>query len=826
MTLKRYQQKRSFNKTPEPKGKLAKKSKNLFVIQKHAATHLHYDFRLELNGVLLSWAVPKGPSLNPSVKRLAMHVEDHPVEYGSFEGIIPKNQYGGGTVMIWDKGEWHCDDTNPKAAYKKGDLTFTLKAKKLKGKWKLIRMHHDDKTWLLIKIKDQYANALKNVDITLEKPNSVISNQSIDEIANHYKHVWDSKNDKKKSAERISPNIKINLPLKKFPKIIYPQLATLVDQPPKGENWLHEIKFDGYRLLAFKQDNKTRLYTRNHNDWTHKFPSIEKAVNKLPIKNVILDGEVVILDENQHSDFQLLQNALTENSGTFYYYVFDILYYENFNLMSLPLLERKTILKELLSAFNNDTLRYSDHVLGFGDQVFKKAAKLGLEGIVSKKIQSPYSQTRDPNWLKIKGIKRQEFVIGGFNPSVRRKYFRSLMLGVFNKKDELCYCGNVGTGFTEESLKTIHALLSKNLTGKMPFRTRPPASKNATWVKPTLVAEIEFTEWTDSGTLRHPSFKGIRTDKSAKMVTQEIETPIKNVVRTHETAMNHSLHLTHPEKILYAEGNITKLDIAHYYEAIQEWILPYVSNRPLTLVRCPNDYQHCFYQKHIAQKVPAGINKIAIKDKEGKREYLYINDYEGLLALPQLGVLELHPWGSHIKNIEHPDMIIFDLDPAPNVTWKRVVKAALEIKTILDDLKLQSFVKTTGGKGLHVVTPIKPEYSWDDISQFTHTLVTYLVANNSKEYISKMSKAVRPNKIFIDYLRNKRGATAVAPYSTRAKKYAPVATPIAWDELTNDRRDTFFTIKTIIPRLDQLKHDPWKNFLKVEQSLNLDRLKK
>lgn len=822
MPLKKYQQKRNFKKTLEPKGKISKtkKSKNLFVIQKHAASHLHYDFRLELNGVLLSWAVPKGPSLNPAVKRLAIHVEDHPVEYGSFEGTIPKGQYGGGTVMIWDKGEWHCDDRDPVAAYKKGDLSFTLKAQKLKGQWKLIRMHNDDKTWLLIKVKDKYANTSKNFDITQAKPDSVKTKKNLREIA----QTASTRTVSTRHTMPLQRAGKSDLPPKKFPNIIHPQLATLVDAPPTGKNWLHEIKWDGYRLLAFKQGNKTCLYTRHHHNWTAKFRIIEKEINQLPIKNLILDGEIVVLDENQHSDFQLLQNSIKENNNDFYYYIFDILYYENYSLIMLPLLERKKILQNLLSQQENVFLRYSDHVIGGGKEVFAKTCQLGLEGIVSKEINSPYSQKRDQNWLKTKCIKRQEFVIGGFNPSSRRKYFRSLLLGTFDNQDKLIYCGNVGTGFTQDSLKTIHALLTKKITKTMPFSARPPASQSAVWVQPTLVAEIEFTEWTDAGTLRHPSFKGMRTDKPAKKIIREIEASSKNMAQNFTEMSTPAMNLTHPDKILYPEDRITKQEVADYYAAAREWILPHVSNRPLTLVRCPADYQHCFYQKHLNQKI-SGLNEITIKEKEGKGKYLYISDYEGLLALPQLGVLELHPWGSRIENIEHPDRIIFDLDPAPKIPWKKVVTAALEIKIILEELKLQSFVKNTGGKGLHVVVPIKPEYTWEEVGTFAQILVNYLVMNNSKDYIGKMSKSARTNKIFIDYLRNKRGATAVAPYSTRAKKHAPISTPLAWDELTNHKKDTFFTIKTIFQRLDALKQDPWKNFFMLKQSLNLEKFK-
>lgn len=822
MTLKTYKQKRNFKKTPEPKGLTGKvkKSKNLYIIQKHAASHLHYDFRLELNGVLVSWAVPKGPSLDPSVKRLAVHVEDHPIAYGAFEGIIPKGQYGGGTVMLWDKGEWFCDNDNPLQAYKKGDLTFTLKAKKLQGKWKLVRINKDDKTWLLMKVKDHYAKPAKEYDITLAQPKSVLTKQSMDQITQHYTKVWG-----KKGLIDHSPQqkIKFALPASPFPKIIYPQLATLVDQPPKGEAWLHEIKFDGYRMLAFKQGKQVHIFTRQHNDWTRKFKDVAQAVSELPIENIILDGEIVVLDDKQHSDFQLMQNALKEKNAKFIYYIFDLIYFDKFNLTALPLLERKQHLKKFLATQDDAILRYSDHVFAPGQEVLTKACELGLEGIVSKNKDSFYSQVRDHNWLKTKCIKRQEFVIGGFNPSTRRNYFRSLMLGVFNKKQELVYAGNVGTGFTASSLKSIYSLLSKHLTQTMPFSKRPPASKNSVWVKPVLIAEIEFTEWTDAGTLRHPSFKGIRSDKSATKISKEVAMPVEGILQ--ETNNKNQYKLTHPNKLLYPESKITKKDVADYYAGIQKWILPYIVNRPLTLVRCPEGYENCFYQKHFNEQALEGMYDITIKEKKGSDDYIYIKDEQGLMAFPQLGVLEIHPWGSRIENVECPDLIIFDLDPGPSLPWKKIVGAAFEIKKILEEMHLKSFVKTTGGKGLHVVIPIKPEYDWQEVKTFAHVLVDYLVQTHPLDYVNKMTKSKRNNKIFVDYLRNQRGATAVAPYSTRARAHAPIATPLAWDELTNDRRDTFFTLKTLPKRLATLRKDPWVNFFKVKQTLNLAKFK-
>jgi bifunctional non-homologous end joining protein LigD len=538
MSLKTYQAKRDFKKTSEPSGKKTiKTTKNLFIIQKHAASHLHYDFRLELNSVLLSWAVPKGPCLDPTVKRLAMHVEDHPVAYGSFEGIIPKGQYGGGTVMLWDKGKWFCEDEDPAKSYRDGKLTFTLKAKKLNGKWKLFRINKDDKTWLLVKVADEYAQPLKKFDITVAEPNSVISKKSIDDIAESYSKVWGkqgaTKVTKPKAANKKAPKDEIILKKTAFPRQVFPQLATLVDKPPQGPEWIHETKFDGYRLLTLKNNHKIALMTRNNNNWTSKFKSIEQAVAKLNIDKVVLDGEVVVLDKNLKSDFQFLQNAIHGGGKTFVYYIFDILYYEDYDVTSLPLLKRKAILRNIIPNNKRSILRYSEHSTLAGDKLFKRSCKLGQEGIISKDVNSPYVQKRSQFWLKTKCHKRQEFIIAGLMPPRpgKRELFSSLMLGSFNKKGELVYHGNVGTGFTNASIREIYQLLKKYQTDNMAFSKRPPASKNAIWLKPIVVGEVEFTEWTDNSTLRHPSFKGIREDKRASTVTKEFPTKEKSAKR-------------------------------------------------------------------------------------------------------------------------------------------------------------------------------------------------------------------------------------------------------------------------------------------------------
>lgn len=795
MGLKKYHAKRDFSKTTEPKGKVTHSQKNLFVIQKHAASHLHYDFRIELEGVLKSWAVPKGPCLDPSVKRLSIHVEDHPIDYGKFEGIIPKGEYGGGTVMLWDEGIWVPEDKNPLAAYHKGYLTFTLKAKKLKGRFSLIKFKKDDdKSWFLIKSKDKYARPLKEFDITVAKPNSVLSGESLQEITEDYSAIWTQQGLKKSKAP------KLELPIAAFPKKIQPQLATLVNEPPNGKEWFHEIKFDGYRMLAFINKGKVKLLSRNQKDWTNKFNNVVKELSKLK-SNLILDGEIVLLDKNNKSDFQTLQNSLDDNKEHPYvYYIFDLLYFDQYNLTSLPLKKRKELLRNILPK-NNATLQFSDHIPGSGKQTFKNACRLGLEGIISKNSNDPYEEKRTKSWLKIKCVKRQEFVIGGYTPPKNsRAHFGSLFLGVFDKHKNLKFAGNVGTGFNTASLKTIYDLLQKIKTDKNPFTTRPPGVTTAIWVKPKLIAEIEFTELTADGRVRHPSFKGLREDKDPKTVSYEKPTPVKS-----------KTILTNPNKIVFPEDQISKQDIADYYSTIKDWILPHIINRPLTLVRCPDGYKKCFYQKHLTENMPKHLFSF---DKN-----IYIKNFSGLMELVQMRTLEIHPWAALIKDIEHPNFITFDLDPAPDVKWKDTVKAALSIRDYLLEYKLKSFVKTTGGKGLHIVVPIKPIYSWHIVKEFAHAFVKYLVLENPTKYIDQMSKAKRKGKIFIDYLRNGRGATSVAAYSIRARLHAPVSTPLEWDELTNTFDDTFFTLKTLPDRLEQLKEDPWKDIYKLKQSL-------
>lgn len=862
MSLKEYKRKRDFKKTPEPAGKVHARKGNSFVIQKHAASRLHYDFRLEMEGVLRSWAVPKGPSLDPAEKRLAVHVEDHPLEYGGFEGIIPKGEYGGGTVLLWDNGTWE-PEGDPVAAYRKGHIKFTLAGKKLHGGWHLVRLHgdragKDGENWLLFKVEDEAAIPGSGDAVTEELPDSVDSGRSIEEIAKDADRVWGGKpveQDEKKAKTKKTETKKPSKPKKiagarkaKMPREVEPELATLVSAPPAGDDWLHELKLDGYRILCAVEDGEAQVYTRNAKDWTARFSPIAQAAAALPVASALFDGEVVVLKPDGTSSFQALQNALTESrERDLLYYVFDLLYLDGQDLRPLPLTARKEALAALVTkGFPQDrpVIRLSDHVQGQGEGFYAQACRHGLEGIVSKRADAPYRSGRGKDWLKVKCLKRQEFIIAGYtDPEGARSGFGALLLAVHEGGD-LVFTGRVGTGFDTTTLGTLRARLEK-LERKTPPVKNPPRGAQARgvhWVKPELVAEIAFTEWTDDGSLRHPTFQGLREDKPAAEVVREEPEQEKTVAKktaTTKTATTKTtkatktvktvkttadefagVRLTHPDRVLYAEQGITKRDLAAYYERIADWILPHLADRPLTLVRCPEGrMKQCFYQKHVTVQFPQSIQRVEIEEDSKTVPYGAIDSAEGLLSLVQMGVLEFHIWGSHIDDVEKPDYIVFDLDPDEGLPWKRVVEGAKTLRTALDHLGLQSFLKTTGGKGLHVCLPLVRRAGWDEVKAFTKAVAEVVAAHDPQSYTSKLPKASRKGKIFIDYLRNGRGATSVCAYSTRARPGAPVSTPLFWEELDGDVRADTFTVKNLSDRLDSLDGDPWADFSKIRQSI-------
>ncbi len=860
MSLTEYRRKRNFRRTSEPSGIGAKKSAKAtksrlqFVVQKHDASRLHYDFRLELDGTLKSWAVPKGPSLDPKAKSLAVHVEDHPLDYAGFEGIIPEGEYGGGTVMVWDRGQWEPEGDAAKD-YRSGKLKFRLEGQKLHGSWALVRMGgragEDGKNWLLIKHDDDAARPVAKYDVLKKEPLSVISDRDLDAIATDADRTWSSHGpakSKSKSKTR-KPAAKSKLSVSELPGArkarqpakLKPQLATLADAAPSADGWLHELKFDGYRILAFLKDGKVRLVSRNAKDWTRKFPTIVKAVAALPIKNAILDGEVVVLNDKGLSDFQMLQNTLKSGGDdALVYYVFDMPHCDGYDLTATPLVDRKAPLQQLLAASgegNGGLLRYSDHVVGEGQTVFEQACRGDMEGIVCKRADATYEQARSRSWLKVKCTKRQEFVIAGFTkPTGARVGLGALLLG-YHKDGKFIYAGRVGTGFTDHSLRELTKALKARRVDESPF-ARPLTSaqrRGVTWVKPELVGEVEFTEWTDEGLLRHPSFQGLREDKPPAQITREEPTvkprrggtKTKTKTKTKAPAAGYNgattvagVTITHPDRVVYPEMGLTKADLARYYEAVSEWILPYIADRPLTLVRCPGGRKgQCFYQKHLGGSLPESVRGVPIKEKSGTDEYPVIDDLPGLIEMVQMGVVEMHPWPARADKVEAPDMLVFDLDPGEGVTGKDMAKAAVEVRDRLGELGLESFLRTSGGKGLHIVAPLARRNSWNELKEFAKAVADDMVRRAPERYLATMSKAKRRGKIFIDYLRNQRGATAIASYSTRAREGAPVATPLAWKELSARTKPNGFTVTNVPKRLTTLAADPWENFFKVRQSI-------
>lgn len=877
MSLKIYRKKRNFNLTKEPNGnrnhssllkknrstspsrskskstsksESKSKSKTIFVIHKHAASHLHYDLRLKMNNVLKSWAVPKGPSLNPDVKRLAVNVEDHPLAYKTFEGTIPEHQYGAGTVMIWDQGTWSCE-TDPNDAYRKGDITFQLKGKKLRGFWKLIKIKSKagaKNTWLLIKVKDKYAN--QNLDILETKSKSVKSKRAIEEIAEVKKKDYPID---AKSLDKLSGAKKAVLP-KKFT----PQLAFLTDKIPESDQWLHEIKLDGYRIVCIIHAGKVQFLSRNGKDWSRKFPKQGKELSAFPCNNAILDGEMVVLDKGV-SSFELLQNSLSDkNISNVIYYVFDLPFYNQYDLTDVALIERKRLLADIFKRWKKrNCVFFSEHIQGKGKEILSKACQFHLEGIISKEISSGYSHKRSRHWLKSKCILRQEFVIGGFTrPQGGRKYFGALLVGYYDSDKRFIYCGKVGTGFNELALYSLAKKMQPLIRKDCPFVNQSNIkTKQVTWLDPKLVCELEFLTWTKDGILRHSSFLGLRLDKDPVDVSQEANvkelTKVKRRakpktynIRDKQIISEQQVVISHPDKIIGPTKTISKGALAKYYSAIADKILPHIVNRPLLIRRCHSSKESdCFYQKHYNKAFPPSIYPIQIEHKadpskeksknsqslsqnqnpsqsKGSRDdnFLMIKDKKGLLALIQLDVVEIHPWGSQATSLEKPDRIIFDLDPSETVPWNRVIKAAEYIYKELKTQGLKSFVKTTGGKGLHIVIPIKPELDWSEIKNIAHQFALAMEQKYPTLFVATQTKSKRLNKIFIDYLRNGRGATAVAAYSTRAKTGAPISFPVSWKQLSKIRSAEQFNLMN--NRLSYLvKQQPWKEFFTCKQKI-------
>jgi bifunctional non-homologous end joining protein LigD len=781
--LATYRAKRDFSKTDEPSGATEPTSGNAFLVQKHEATRLHYDFRLELDGVLKSWAVTRGPSLNPDDKRLAVRTEDHPLDYASFEGTIPKGQYGGGTVMLWDTGTWKpIPGKDPSKTLAEGHLHFILHGHRMKGEWIMIRLKPRGKekgeNWLLRKIADEYAAG--SDDLVSAHLTGVASGLSMAGIAAGKKAKRKPAKTAKPTPERKSaaPS-KAATPTKKPPPFRPVQLATLVDSVPAGNRWIHEMKYDGYRTLVAVGGGEARAYTRSGLDWSNRFPNIIAEAARLKVKSALIDGEAVVLDADERSSFQALQGALKGAPATIDYFAFDLLELDGEDLTDLPLLERKERLRSILPS-RSTAIRYSDHIQGNGEKLLHSFRDAGLEGVISKLATAKYVGSRSGSWVKTKCIKRQEFVVVGWTPSDKSRAFRSLILGI-HEDGKLRYAGKVGTGFDTAELLRLMELMSP-LEQKTATVDAPRAEVGgAHWLKPKLVAEIAFTEMTNEGTLRHPSYLGLREDKRAEAVVLEKAQHTGNPPE----ATTSNIKVSNHDRVIYPETHITKGQLADHYAAVAGIMLPWAGSRPISLVRCPQGRaKKCFFQKHDAGSFGDHVHHVIIAEKDGHQEpYLYVDDADGLVTCVQMGTIEFHGWGARIEDVEKADRLVFDLDPDEGLDFEAVRTAAFHFRDILQQIGLATFPMITGGKGVHVIAPLVPRAEWPEVKDFAHRLAQAVAQSDPENFTAALPKAQRKGRIFVDYLRNQRGATAIMPYSARARPGAPVAAPISWKEM-------------------------------------------
>jgi bifunctional non-homologous end joining protein LigD len=841
--LAKYKSKRRFDQTPEPGAEIGRTEGNSFVVQKHAARRLHYDFRLELDGVLKSWAVTRGPSVDPADRRLAVHVEDHPLDYGTFEGTIPANQYGAGTVMVWDRGTWE-PLGDARKEYADGKLKFVLHGQHLKGGWTLVRMRgraqeEGKDNWLLIKERDEFARPGEGNALVDEVDKSVLSRKTMDELERSGGTWISNRAADKTPISRKKPSTKpariAGAKRGALQKFVPPQLATAVDRPPNGEDWLHEIKLDGYRIYCRRDARGARLLTRTGQDWTARFQRLVGPIEALPAEEFALDGEVVVLDEKGHSSFGALQEALSaDDQRRLTFFAFDLLYLDGYDLRSAALGDRKALLSELIAGGSGvASVRYSDHIDATGEEVFRQAARLGLEGVVSKQKNRRYRSGRSGEWLKSKPQSRQEFVIVGFTHLKKGgPGIGALVVGLHEGK-RLIYAGRVGTGFD-------HATSLDLRRGLEPLRVSEPLveqvpremQRGAQWVKPELVCEVAFMDWTRDNVLRHPSFQGLREDKNPKDVVRERARAIpepkdpvrkkadpKSALPPRRDNMVAGIAITHASRVIFPDIGATKLDVARYYEAVAEVMVPQLRDRPLSLLRCPEGISGtCFFQKHFGGTELHSLSRVAVEERKGKMEYLVLHDARGLVELAQHGIVEIHPWGCRADDLERPDQLIFDLDPDPGVGWATVVETALALKQNLEGLGLTSFAKTTGGKGLHLVLPLQRTSTWPEVKEFARAFAETVVDAAPSMFTANPLKKLRKGKIFVDYLRNDKGSTAVAPYAVRARAGAPVAFPVPWSEVTKHLEPKRFTMATV-PALIAKRADPWAGMAKMRQQI-------
>ena len=866
MSLRDYARKRRFADTPEPDDSARARARGrgrhrpIFVVQLHNARARHYDFRLEVDGALKSWAVPKGPSLRAGEKRLAVEVEDHPLAYAGFEGEIPEGNYGAGHVLVFDQGVWSSNG-DPLAAIAAGKLEFELEGGKLHGGWKLVRTGMQGgrgggkPQWLLIKRDDAQARDADADDLVEVEPgpasSAALGRAWISGEGERRRDPAPAKaNATKTKATKQAPrrNRRADSTWAKraaavpgakrgpFPAGFRPQLATLREHAPRGDDWLHEIKWDGYRLLADLVDGKAKLRSRNDLDWTPDFPEIVAAIEALPVSDARIDGELVALDESGISDFALLQRLLQGRGvAALRYVAFDLPGVAGIDLSASPLQARKQLLHDLLAKIDGGPVLYSQHVVGHGEEVFAASAKQGLEGILSKRVDAPYVQARSPDWVKTKHAQADEFVIVGYTePRKSRVGFGSLLMATRGDDGALRYAGRVGTGYDDDMLRLLHRKMQP-LRRKTPTLALPehlPYDKrdrgNIAWLKPELVAEVAYRGFGKDGLLRQASFQRLRIDKTPEEVGMQhiaskrpAATPPPAAKRGRASPKaNARVEISSRDRVVFPDVSITKGEVADYYAAIADRILPELAERPLSLLRCPDGANgQCFFQKHHAEALGEDVRAIALKQKSGQEDYLYVRDARGLLELVQMNTLEFHPWGSRIDRPEQPDTLVFDLDPGPGVAWKDVVAGAREVRERLRDTGLESFVRLSGGKGVHVVVPIRRGPGWDAVRDFTGAFAEAMAAHRPLRYVATMSKAKRDGRIFIDWLRNGRGATSVCNWSLRARAGAPVAMPIRWEELGRSGRADAYDLRKALKRAATLEEDPWAGFRACRQSL-------
>ena len=807
-SLKAYREKRNFDVTPEPSaGGVPNEEARTFVIQKHWATSLHYDFRLELEGTMKSWAVPKGPSFDPADKRMAVHVEDHPISYNTFEGTIPKGSYGAGKVIIWDKGVW-IPLEDPHKGYRDGKLKFELRGHKMRGRWTLVRMkrrgEERQEPWLLIKEKDEHVRPASDFSVVDEMPDSV-------------KALADRPAATASAAPSVSGPPE-GARKARLPQELQPELATLVDEPPEdAENWIYEIKFDGYRMLTRAEGGRVRLVTRNGNDWTSKLLRLAQALEAMDLPDGWYDGEIIMPGDRVPADFQALQGAFdTSRTADIVYYLFDVPYCAGYDLREVPLLERRNVLERIVARKPHDKVRFSAVFDAKPEDVVASACRLGLEGVIAKRKQSAYVLRRSSDWVKLKCGQRQEFVIGGYtDPKGSRTGIGSLLLGVHDKEGRLRYAGNVGTGFSERTLRDLREKLDALATKASPFAPDAEIPGRSHWVKPELICEVAFGDWTRSGRIRHSVFHGLRADKPPKAITREVpkhSAPVDKPAAAAKVTLPASLRVSNPDRLIDPESGTTKIGLVRYYALVAPLMMEHLKGRPVALVRAPAGIGgELFFQKHAERYKMPGVEQLDQAIDPDHPRLLEVVSPDGLLSAAQMNVVEFHTWNAVKTAIGKPDRMTFDLDPGEGVGWPQVQEAAQLVRAFLTELALPAFLKTSGGKGLHVVTPLKKQFDWDTVKDFSQAIVQHLARTIPQRFVAKSGGSNRVGKIFIDYLRNGFGATTVCAWSARARPGLGISVPVLWEELAGLKAGSHWNVATVHTRLDQ-GNAPWSDY--------------